>query len=46
MELIDLAYQGILHIAVERFSLDDGVEAYRRMAAAMLPGRAVVVPGL
>lgn len=44
MELIDLAHQGILHIAVERFSLDAGVEAYRRMAAGTLQGRAVIVP--
>lgn len=44
IELIDLAHQGIFDIAVERFSLDDGVEAYRRLAAGTLRGRAVIVP--
>ncbi len=44
IELIDLAHQGVLDIAVERFALDDGVEAYRRLAAGTLRGRAVVVP--
>ncbi|GAA4487330.1 NAD(P)-dependent alcohol dehydrogenase [Rhodococcus olei] len=44
IELIDLAHQGIFDIAVERFALDDGVEAYRRLAAGTLRGRAVIVP--
>lgn len=44
IELVDLAHQGVLEIAVERFSLDEGVEAYRRLAAGTLRGRAVIVP--
>ena len=45
IELIELAHQGIFDIAVETFSLDNGAEAYRRLAANTLTGRAVVVPG-
>jgi len=44
IELIDLAHQGVLDIAVERFDLEDSVEAYRRLAAGTLEGRAVIVP--
>ncbi|MFC9786981.1 NAD(P)-dependent alcohol dehydrogenase [Rhodococcus sp. NPDC127528] len=44
IELIDLAHQGVFDIAVEKFSLENGVEAYRRLAAGTLRGRAVVVP--
>lgn len=44
IELIDLAHDGVLDIAVERFSLDEAPEAYRRLAAGTLRGRAVVVP--
>jgi alcohol dehydrogenase, propanol-preferring len=44
IELIDLAHQGVFDIAVERFTLDDGVEAYRRLSAGTLRGRAVIVP--
>ncbi|MHC3001267.1 NAD(P)-dependent alcohol dehydrogenase [Gordonia sp. GN26] len=44
IEVLDLARNGVLEVAVERFSLDDGVEAYRRLAANELRGRAVVVP--
>ncbi|MFW0787691.1 NAD(P)-dependent alcohol dehydrogenase [Gordonia sp. CPCC 206044] len=44
IEVIDLARDGVLDVAVERFSLDDGVEAYRKLAANKLRGRAVVVP--
>nr|BAS32758.1 zinc-containing medium chain alcohol dehydrogenase [uncultured Rhodococcus sp.] len=46
IELIDLAHAGIFDIAVETFSLDNGAEVYRRLAAGTLSGRAVVVPGL
>ena len=46
IELIELAQQGIFDVAVETFSLDNGAEAYRRLAANTLTGRAVVVPGL
>ncbi|NEW37842.1 NAD(P)-dependent alcohol dehydrogenase [Nocardia cyriacigeorgica] len=44
IELIDLAHDGVLDIAVERFTLDDAPEAYRRLAAGTLRGRAVIVP--
>jgi propanol-preferring alcohol dehydrogenase len=44
IELVDLAKQGVFHIAVEEFSLDNGVDAYRKLAANTLRGRAVVVP--
>ncbi|EOM74596.1 zinc binding alcohol dehydrogenase [Rhodococcus rhodnii LMG 5362] len=44
IEVLDLARDGVLDVAVERFSLDDGTEAYRRLAANELRGRAVVVP--
>ncbi len=44
IEVLDLARDGVLEVAVEKFSLDDGVEAYRRLAANDLRGRAVVVP--
>jgi len=44
IELVEMAHQGALHIEVERFSLDDGVEAYRRLGAGTLRGRAVIVP--
>lgn len=44
IEVLDLARDGVLKVAVERFSLDDGLEAYRRLAANELRGRAVVVP--
>lgn len=44
IELVDLAHQGVLDIAVERFGLDDGPLAYRRLAANDLTGRAVIVP--
>lgn len=44
IELVDLARAGVLDVAVERFSLDDAVEAYRRMSEGTLTGRAVVVP--
>lgn len=44
IELVDLAHQGVFDIAVERFALDDAVEAYRKLAAGTLRGRAVIVP--
>ncbi|ROZ89104.1 NAD(P)-dependent alcohol dehydrogenase [Gordonia sp. OPL2] len=45
IEVLDLARDGVLDVAVQEFSLDDGVEAYRKLAANELRGRAVVVPG-
>ena len=44
IEVLDLARDGVLDVEVERFSLDDGLVAYRRLAANDLRGRAVVVP--
>ncbi|MXP21737.1 alcohol dehydrogenase catalytic domain-containing protein [Gordonia sp. HNM0687] len=44
IEVLDLARDGVLDVAVETFSLDDGLEAYRKLAANDLRGRAVVVP--
>ncbi|SUA80232.1 Uncharacterised protein [Nocardia otitidiscaviarum] len=44
IEPIDLAHEGVLDIAVERFTLDDAPEASRRPAAGTLRGRAVIVP--
>lgn len=44
IEVLDLARDGVLDVEVERFSLDDGLEAYRQLAANDLRGRAVVVP--
>ncbi|QNG20961.1 NAD(P)-dependent alcohol dehydrogenase [Rhodococcus triatomae] len=44
IELIDLAHEGVLDIAVETFSLDEAPEAYRRLGANTLTGRAVIVP--
>lgn len=44
IEVLDLARDGAAACAIETFSLDDGVEAYRRLAANDLRGRAVVVP--
>lgn len=44
IELVELAHAGVFDIAVERFSLDEGPEAYRRLAAGTLRGRAVIVP--
>ena len=35
---------GLIRAEVERFSLDGAPEAYRRMAAGELDGRAVIVP--
>ena len=40
----EVVTDGVLDVAVERFSLDDGVAAYRKLAANDLRGRAVVVP--
>jgi alcohol dehydrogenase, propanol-preferring len=42
--VLALAEAGRLQIPVERFSLDDVVEAYRALEAGGLSGRVVVVP--
>ncbi|GAA3721728.1 NAD(P)-dependent alcohol dehydrogenase [Gordonia hankookensis] len=44
IEVLDLARDGALDVAVQTFGLDDGVDAYRKLAANDLRGRAVVVP--
>lgn len=44
IELIELARQGVIHTEVERFDLESGVEAYRRMMNGDLRGRAVITP--
>lgn len=44
MEVIALAEAGHLRPQIERFTLDEATEAYRRMAAGELSGRAVIVP--
>lgn len=43
-EVVSLARQGLLDIHVERFSLDDAMEAYRKLEQGEIRGRAVVVP--
>ncbi|MGY1841752.1 MULTISPECIES: NAD(P)-dependent alcohol dehydrogenase [unclassified Modestobacter] len=44
MEVLDLARAGAVHVEVERFTLDEAPEAYRRLHAGTIRGRAVVVP--
>ncbi|GAB3064343.1 NAD(P)-dependent alcohol dehydrogenase [Intrasporangium mesophilum] len=43
-EVLDLARDGLIHVATEQFSLDDAPTAYERLHAGTLRGRAVVVP--
>jgi propanol-preferring alcohol dehydrogenase len=43
-EVVAMYRQGQIVPEVERFSLHDGLEAYRRLQAGELSGRAVVVP--
>jgi propanol-preferring alcohol dehydrogenase len=45
MEVLDLARAGAVHVEVERYSLDEAPEAYRRLHEGAVRGRAVVVPG-
>jgi len=44
MELLDLARQGRIRVTSTRFPLDEAPEAYRRLAAGELTGRAVIMP--
>jgi alcohol dehydrogenase, propanol-preferring len=44
-ELIMLANSGQVHVKVQEFSLDDAMNAYERVGAGSVAGRAVVVPG-
>ena len=45
MEVLDLARAGAIHVEVERYSLDQAPEAYRKLHDGTIRGRAVVVPG-
>lgn len=44
VEVVALAQAGHLHVKVQRFGLDEAVDAYRQLAAGELAGRGVVVP--
>lgn len=43
-EVVDMYKAGQIVPEVERYSLDDGLEAYRKLQAGELAGRAVIVP--
>jgi propanol-preferring alcohol dehydrogenase len=43
-ECLELARQGKVHAHVERFALDDAAQAYEKMRAGHLDGRAVICP--
>lgn len=43
-EVIALAQRGLIKAHVQRFSLEDGMRAYRLMEQGQLSGRAVIVP--
>jgi alcohol dehydrogenase, propanol-preferring len=45
MEVLDLARIGAVHVEVERYTLDEAPEAYRKLHEGTIRGRAVVVPG-
>jgi propanol-preferring alcohol dehydrogenase len=45
MEVLDLARAGAVHVEVEKYTLDEAPEAYRRLHEGVVRGRAVVVPG-
>ena len=44
MEVIALARAGKLHAQIERFTLHDAIDAYRRLRAGDVQGRAVITP--
>jgi alcohol dehydrogenase, propanol-preferring len=44
IEVVELARAGLLEIEVERFALEDAVEAYRKLREGEVVGRAVVAP--
>lgn len=44
IEVLDLARTDAIGVHVERYSIDEAVEAYRRLHAGDVRGRAVVVP--
>jgi propanol-preferring alcohol dehydrogenase len=43
-EVLALARSGTLHVDVERFALDDALQAYERLRAGTIVGRAVITP--
>jgi propanol-preferring alcohol dehydrogenase len=43
-DVVELARAGALHVEVERLSLDEAIDGYRRLHAGEIAGRAVVVP--
>ena len=43
-EVVDMYRAGQIQPEIERYSMDDALEAYRRLEAGELSGRAVVVP--
>ncbi len=45
MEVLDLARAGAAHVEVEKYTLDEAPETYRRLHEGAVRGRAVVVPG-
>ena len=44
IEVLDLARRGLVTVHVEEFTLDEAPEAYARLHAGTIQGRAVVVP--
>jgi propanol-preferring alcohol dehydrogenase len=43
-EVVDLARAGAIHIELERISLDDALDGYRRLRESTVVGRAVAIP--
>jgi alcohol dehydrogenase, propanol-preferring len=43
-EVVELARAGLIRLEVERIGIDDALDAYRRLRAGEIVGRAVVVP--
>jgi propanol-preferring alcohol dehydrogenase len=44
MDVLDLARSGAIKVEIEQLALDEGAQAYERMRAHALRGRAVLVP--
>lgn len=44
IEVLDLAARGHIHATITTFPLDEAADAYRRLAAGEVTGRAVIVP--
>ena len=44
VEVVELAKAGHLHVHVQRFGLEQAIDAYHQLAAGELRGRGVVVP--